>query len=68
MDLGAMAMKGYTAFPKAPALREHHQVVSCHNLDTLEGSLTPLQRSSRCILQLLVNSIVDGKAGDLSRG
>ena len=28
MDLGAMAMKGYSAFPKAPALPEpHHQIV-----------------------------------------
>ena len=27
-DLGAMAMKGYSAFPKAPALLEpHHQIV-----------------------------------------
>ena len=26
--LGAMAMKGYSAFPKAPALLEpHHQIV-----------------------------------------
>ena len=28
MDLGAMAMKGYSAFPKAPALLETlHQIV-----------------------------------------
>ena len=28
VDLGAMAMKGYSAFPKAPALLEpHHQIV-----------------------------------------
>ena len=28
MDLGAMAMKRYSAFPKAPALLEpHHQIV-----------------------------------------
>ena len=27
VDLGAMAMKGYSAFPKAPALLEpHHQI------------------------------------------
>ncbi len=35
MDHGAMAMKGYTVFPKALALLEpHHQIVLCHNLDT----------------------------------
>ena len=28
VDLGAMAMKGYSAFPKTPALLEpHHQMV-----------------------------------------
>ena len=27
VDLGAMAIKGYSAFPKAPALLEpHHQI------------------------------------------
>ena len=35
MDLGAMAMKGYAAFPKAPALLEpHYQIVKCHIQDT----------------------------------
>ena len=38
VDLGAMAMKGYSAFPKAPALLEpHHQIVSCHIQDTRWG-------------------------------
>ncbi len=33
-----MAIKGYSAFPKAPALLEpHHQIVSCHNQDTPWG-------------------------------
>ena len=49
-----MVMKGYSAFPKAPALLEPpHQIVWCHILDTrlVEMEvLTPLQRSSRCIL------------------
>ena len=28
VDLGVMAIKGYSAFPKAPALLEsHHQIV-----------------------------------------
>ena len=35
MDLGAVAMKGFSAFPKAPALLEpHHQIVQCHVQDT----------------------------------
>ena len=42
-----MAMKGYSAFPKALALLEPHH----HIQDTRWGVLTPLQRSSRCILQ-----------------
>ena len=36
-DLGAMAMKGYSASPKAPALLEpYHQIVCCH-IKTLSG-------------------------------
>ena len=35
VDLAAMAMKGCSIFPKAPALLEpHHQIVSCHIQDT----------------------------------
>ena len=35
VDLGAMAMKGYTAFPKAPALlKPHHQFVSYQVMHT----------------------------------
>ena len=31
VDLGVMAMKGYSVFPKAPALLgPHHQIVQCH--------------------------------------
>ena len=38
VDLGAMAMKGCSAFPKAPAsLGPHHPIVSCHKLDTHGG-------------------------------
>ena len=38
VELGAMAMKGYSAFPKAPALLEpHHQIVLCHIQDTCCG-------------------------------
>ena len=35
LDLVAIAMKAYSAFPKAPALLEHHhQIVLCHIQDT----------------------------------
>ena len=46
-------MRGYSAFPKAPALLEpHHPIVSCHIQETHWGSLTPLKRCSWCILLL----------------
>ena len=52
VDLGAMAVKEYSTFPKAPALLEpHHQIVLNYIQDTLWGSVTPLHRSSRGILQ-----------------
>ena len=52
VDLGAIAMKGYSTFPKALALLEsHHQIVSCHIRDNCWRSLLPLQKYSRCILQ-----------------
>ena len=46
VDLGAMAIKGYNAFPKAPALLEPHPLECLvsypgHSLDS--GGLTPLQ-------------------------
>ena len=53
VDLGAMAMKGYSAFPKAPALLElYDQMQFCIIYRTLVGwgVLLPLQRCSRCIL------------------
>ena len=52
VDLGAMAMKGCSVFPKAPALLgPHHQIVYCHIQDTRWGGLAPPQRCSQCILQ-----------------
>ena len=52
VDWGAIAVKGCPAFPKAPVLMEpHHQIVSCHISGHSLGSLTSLQRCSRCILQ-----------------
>ena len=53
VDLGAMAMKGYSAFPKAAALNltiRLFSVISGYSLGGV-GVLAPLQRSSRCILQ-----------------
>ena len=42
VDLGEMAIKGYSAFSKAPALLEpHHQIVWCHNQDTRWGGSYP---------------------------
>ena len=47
-----MSMKGYSAFPKAPALLElHHQIDSVVSKTFVGGCLTPLQRRSQCILQ-----------------
>ena len=63
-----MAIKRYSAFLKAPAsLEPHHQIAKCHIQDTgREGSLTPLQRCSQCILQcpsqLDHRTLVDGES------
>ena len=46
LDLGAMAINGYSAFPNAPALlKPHHQIVWCHFRDTCWGVL-PLCRDT----------------------
>ena len=51
MDLGARAMKGYFAFPKAHLLLEpHQQIFSVISGHALMRSYS-LQRSSRCTLQ-----------------
>ena len=45
VELGAMAMKGYSAFPNAPALLEpHHQIVLCHIQDTRWGSYPSVEK------------------------
>ena len=50
VDLRAMAIKGYSTFPKAPALLEpRHQIVYFHIQETRWGRLR--QRCNRCILQ-----------------
>ena len=53
MDLGAMAMKGYCAFPKALELLASLSdcLLSYQDTDDGMGDLTLLQRTSRCILQ-----------------
>ena len=46
VDLGAVTIKGYSAFPKDPALLEpRHQIVQCHIQDTRWGFL-PLCRGA----------------------
>ena len=53
VDLGAMAMKACSTFPKAPAsLEPHHQIFSViYRTLVGGGGLTPRQRCSWCILQ-----------------
>ncbi len=49
--LGAMGMKGYSAFPKVPVLLEpFNQIVLFHTWSLVGSGRTPLQRSSWCIL------------------
>ena len=62
-DLGAMAMKGYSAFPKVPALLKlQRQIVLCHIQDTCWAvGLTPPQRSSRCNLKPQPTGPEDGR-------
>ena len=45
VDLGAMVMKGYSAFLKAPASLElHHQIVLYHIQDTRGGSYPSVEK------------------------
>ena len=47
VDLGAMAIKGYSAFPKVPRLLEpHHQTVYSHKQDTRWGSDPSAEKQS----------------------
>ena len=49
---GAMAMKGYFAFPDPKALlKTRNQIVLCYIQDTRWESLNPLLRCNRRILQ-----------------
>ena len=50
VDLENMPIKGYSAFPTAPALEPYHQIVLCHNRDTYRRIFTPPQKCTRCIL------------------
>ena len=50
VDVGAMAMKEYSAFPKAPILLEsHHQIVWCHIQDTDYEGVLLLCRDAICL-------------------
>ena len=56
VDLGAMALKGCTAFPKAPvSLEPHHQIIKCPIQDTLWGG--GLLQSVYSIVQLTVQVV-----------
>ena len=64
VNIGALGIKRYSAFYKAPELLEpHHQIINCHILDTHWGGVLPLCREadsevySSCRLGKLV---VDG--------
>ena len=62
MDQGVVAIKGYFAFPYAPALLKTHYQMVYHEV----GGLTPLQRCSRCILQLQLTGPQDTCWGSLT--
>ena len=52
VDMGAITMNGFSAFPKASALLDpQHHIVYRHIQDTHSGCLSSLQRWSRCIQQ-----------------
>ena len=47
VDLGAMTMKGYSTFPKTPALLEpYNQIVFRHNRTLIGESILPLLREA----------------------
>ena len=62
VDLGAMAIKVYSAFSKAPALLEpHHKIVLCHIQDTRRGGgVLPLCRGvCVCLIWKATGSLKD---------
>ena len=49
VDLGAMAITGYSASPKAPSLlKSHHQIFYCHNRTLVVESYS-IWRETVCI-------------------
>ena len=52
VELGEMAMNGYSAFPKAPGMEPHDQIMVIYRTLIGVGVLTLLQRCNQCILQL----------------
>ena len=52
VDQGAMEIKRYTTFPKAPSLlKPRHKIVLCQNQDTRWKRFIPRNRCNRCILR-----------------
>ena len=46
VELGVMAVKEYSAFPKAPGQKPHHQMVQCHNHDIRCGVVLSLGKEA----------------------
>ena len=50
VDIGTMAIKEYSTFPKPPALQEpHHQIVKRHQQDTHRGEVLPTDQDAVCV-------------------
>ena len=66
VDLGAIGMKKYSSFPKAPTLQEsHHQIGESRIKDIRYvggGGLALLQGYRRCNLQHQLSEILKGLA------
>ena len=46
VNLGVIAMKEYSIFPRAPELEPHHQMFKCHIQNTGIGGVLPLSRDA----------------------
>ena len=56
VDQGAIAMKGYSIFPKALGLEHHHLIVSCYNQDTRYAGVSPLYRDAVGVLHISISN------------
>ena len=69
VDQGEMDIKGYSVFPKSPAiLKPHYQILSCHTR-TLVGRVLPLCRDAAGVLdRILSGATTPGQSGPGSDG